>query len=132
MKNVIFQILILSVLFSSCNGQPPNRAKTNANYIKYKAEFDSKLTEHFPKNLTTFPNEVIRNTNLSKNDVCFILYEYDVDTHKIDSITNHLKKHVLATYTSDTNCLLVVNRFETSYSYENMEVSLNAIQSQTL
>lgn len=116
----IFLILSVSFLILSCNGQSRN-SKLNAEYIKSKSEFDSGLTNHFPENLITFPREIVNSKNISKNDVAFILYEYNLDTTKMDSVVNNIEKKAIAKYNSKDLCLLIVNRFETLDSEENME-----------
>ncbi|MFB3387491.1 hypothetical protein [Flavobacterium sp. LAR06] len=48
-----------------------------------------------------------------------MLYNYEVDNLKIDSILN--KYHFVATYTSKDSCMFLVNRFETKDTYENIK-----------
>lgn len=117
MKKVILGIIIMTIfMFVSCNGQSFNK-RENDNYITGKQEFDSNLTSHFPKVLSSFPNMIINNKNLSKNDVCFILYEFNVDHSRIDSILHN--KQFIAIYEPKTPCLFRVNSFETIDTYEN-------------
>jgi hypothetical protein len=115
----IFLILSASFLILGCNGQSRD-SKLNAEYIKSKSEFNSLLTNHFPNKLTTFPREIVNSKNISKNDVAFILYDYNSDTTKIDSVVNYIEKKIIAKYNSKDLCLLIVNRFETLDSEENM------------
>ncbi|WP_281228752.1 hypothetical protein [Flavobacterium aquiphilum] len=113
-------ILSISFLILGCNGQSRD-SKLNAEYIKSKSGFDSVLTNHFPNKLTTFPRKIVNSKNVSKNDVAFILYDYNLDITKIDSVINSIKKRTIAKYSSKDLCLLIVNRFETLDSEENMK-----------
>ncbi len=117
MKKII-PFITLSLIILGCNGQVVNQI-SNDNYISYKKEFDSNLTNHFPSKLTTFPNRVINNRHLSKNDVGFLLYEYDVEIIKLDSIKDNINNISIAKYNSNDLCLNIVNRFETVETYEN-------------
>lgn len=116
----IFLVLIGSFLILSCNGQSIH-SKAKEKYIEHKSTFDVKLISHFPIKLTTFPNESIDSKNISKNDVAFMLYEYNPDITKMDSVVNSVEKKAIAKYNTNDSCLLIVNRFETLDSLENME-----------
>jgi hypothetical protein len=110
----------LCLLIYSCNGQALD-PKSNEKYIKSKNEFDSKLTEFFPQKLLYLPRNTINNKDISKNDVCFILYEYKVDKNAIDSVIKNVQNKYIAKYSSEDTCLLIVNRFETLETLKNME-----------
>ena len=114
----IFLFIVLSVILLGCNGEVVNQM-ANDNYITYKKEFASNLTDHFPSKLTSYPTRVVNNKYLSKNDVGLLLYEYDVAIAKIDSIESKLKDRYIAKYTSKDSCLIIVNRFETVDTHEN-------------
>lgn len=116
----IFLTLSISFLIFGCNGQSRN-SKLNAEYIKSKSEFDSILTNQFPDKLTTFPREIVNSKNISKHIVGFMLYEYEKGITEIDSVVNDIKKKAIAKYNSKDSCLLIVNRFETLDSDDNME-----------
>ncbi|ELV7526240.1 hypothetical protein [Flavobacterium psychrophilum] len=123
MKNKIKKIVLLlnlSFLIYSCNGQSID-TRNKEKYKKYKNEFNSKLTNHFPLNLTAYPNNIINSKNISKNTVGFILYEYERDIVKIDSVIKSIQSESIAKYNSKDLCLLIVNRFETFETLENME-----------
>lgn len=113
---MFLRILFITIMFVSCNGQVISKEDINA-YIKSKSEFDKILTSHFPNKLVSYPYTIINNKNKAKNDICFMLYEYDVDSLKIDSILN--KHHFVAKYTYQDSCLFLINRFETKDTYEN-------------
>jgi hypothetical protein len=115
-KTMFLRILFITIMFVSCNGQVISKEDINA-YIKSKSEFDKILTSHFPNKLVAYPYTIINNKNKAKNDICFMLYEYDVDSLKIDSILN--KYHFVAKYTYQDSCLFLINRFETKDTYEN-------------
>ncbi|QSW89313.1 hypothetical protein J0383_00525 [Flavobacterium endoglycinae] len=117
MKKIIFlRLLFIPIMFASCNGQVISKEDINE-YIKSKGEFDKILTSHFPNKLVAYPYTIINNKNKSKNDICFMLYENDVDSLKIDSIIN--KYYFVAKYTYQDSCLFLINRFETKNTYEN-------------
>ncbi|EJL65541.1 hypothetical protein [Flavobacterium sp. CF136] len=117
MRKIITQIIIIIALVS-CNGQIVSK-KDNNKYVTAKKEFDSVLVSHFPKMLNSYPYTYINNKNISKNDVCFMLYEYNVDSLKIDSIFKNTKYKSVANYSSKDSCILIVNRFETKETYDN-------------
>lgn len=119
MKKVLV-ILTISFLIFSCNGQSVD-SMNKERYIKYKSEFDTELTNHFPTKLTTYPTGIINSKNISKHIVGFILYEYEKDLTEIDSVVNNIEKKAIAKYNFKDSCLLIVNRFETLESLENME-----------
>jgi hypothetical protein len=121
MKVLYVSLIAMSFLITSCNGQAHN-TRTNKKYLKYKNEFDKELTKHFPHNLSSYPNEIIRSTDTLKNNICFMLYEYDVQKDKLDSIAKKVYNLSIAKYKSNDSCLLIVNRFETMKSYENRTV----------
>jgi hypothetical protein len=118
MKTYIYLILIgFSII--SCNSNRRPKFHQRVKYKEYKGEFDKKLTKHFPDKLTTYPYGIIRATNMVKNDVCFMLCEYDIEKNKLDSIIKRIQNIAIAKYKSNDSCLLIVNRFETIESYEN-------------
>jgi len=114
----ILLVMTASLLIISCNGQVIEE-RSNSKYKSAKKGFASELTSHFPDMLTTQPNTFVDSKNLSKNDVCFMLYEYNVDIEKIDSIINKIKNNQIAKYSSNDSCLIVINRFETVDTHQN-------------
>lgn len=60
-------------------------------YGVYTSKFDSSFISHFPKALTTLNINMSCNTYERKNDVGFLLYEYDLVGYKIDSIEMDIK-----------------------------------------
>lgn len=103
-------------MFISCNGQVVNEEDNDA-YIAGKNEFDTIITSHFPSKLSTYPYTIINNKNKAKHDISFKLYEYKVDSLKIDSILNKYK--FVAKYAHRDSCMLLINRFETKDTYKN-------------
>ncbi|MFC0779628.1 hypothetical protein [Flavobacterium sp. HJSW_4] len=117
MNKIIFlRLLFIAIMFASCNGQVISKEDSNE-YLKSKGEFDKILTSHFPNKLVAYPYTIINNKNKAKNDICFMLYEHDVNPLKIDSVIN--KYHFIAKYAYQDSCLFFINRFETKYTYEN-------------
>ena len=112
-----------SMLIFSCNGQSISK-KTKEKYIRYKNEFNRELTNQFPNQETSFPNSIVKNKDLSNNNVCFMLYEYKVDRNTIDSLISHIQNKYIAKYKSEDKCLLIVNRFDTFESLEKMEATI--------
>lgn len=115
-KTIFLRLLFITIMFVSCNGQVVSKEDVNA-YIKSKDEFDKTLTSHFPNKIVAYPFTIINNKNKAKNDICFMLYEHDVDSLKIDSIIN--KYHFVGKYAYQDSCLFLINRFETKNTYEN-------------
>jgi hypothetical protein len=120
MRKITLGIITIIFIFVSCNGQVVNK-RANDKYIVSKKGFDSILVSYFPNKLTSYPNTVVNNKNLSKNDVAFILYEYNPDITKMNSVVNSFEKKAIAKYNSKDLCLLIVNRFETLETLENRE-----------
>jgi len=116
MKKIILRLLIISFIFASCNGQVVTK-KDNDSYNTARKEFDPIITSHFPKNLIKYPYTIVNNKNIRKNDVCFMLYNYEIDTLEIGSTLNKFK--FIASYASTDSCILMINKFETQYTYEN-------------
>lgn len=116
MKKIILRLLLITFIFVSCNGQVVSKKDNNV-YNSAKNEFDPILVSHFPKKLIKYPYTIVNNKNIDKNDICFMLYNYEVDNLKIDSVLN--KYHFVANYTSKDSCMLIINRFETQDTYEN-------------
>jgi len=114
-KTILF--LSFAILCFSCNGNFVSSNDTQL-YIKSKSEFNSRLTEHFPKTLTTYPYTIINNKNLSKNTVGFMLCEFEKDSVKIDSVIRSIQKKIIGKYNFKDPCLLIVNRFETAETFE--------------
>ncbi|WP_161627176.1 hypothetical protein [Flavobacterium subsaxonicum] len=111
-------LTVFSFLLCGCNGQSNSQNK----YLKSKSEFNDSLTEHFPNELATYPREIIKDKNISKNNFCFILYEYKANLNKVDSVLNSIRDISIGKYSSKDPCLLIVNRFETIDTYENRKV----------
>lgn len=116
MKKTAFRLLITTFMFVSCNSLVVSK-KDNNDYNSAKKEFDPILVSHFPKKLVKYPYTIVNNKNTEKNDVCFMLYNYEIDNLKIDSILS--KYHFVANYSSKDSCILIINRFETKDTYEN-------------
>lgn len=104
---------LISTVVISCNGQSvkPNVLEK---YLLSKKEFDNKIVSHFPDKITNH-YKFINSQNAERNDVCFILYEYELNKESIDSITSTTNK-AIAKYNSRDTCLLIVNRFQTIHS----------------
>lgn len=118
MKIILLNVIILCIL--SCNSTSVD-SLDNQKYIESKNSFNKAVVDHFPKALTSYPIQTVDSKNISKNDVCFMLYEYEKDLKSIDSVVKSLEKKALAKYSSNDSCLLIVNRFETHKTYENRE-----------
>lgn len=117
--NKIVMTIIISILMLGCNSKAVNKWADN-NYHTSKKKYDSLLVNHFPLKLPQHPNNVIDNNNISKNDVAFMLYEYNVSTSTIDSVLSKISGKFIDKYNAKDSCLLIVNRFETIESNANM------------
>lgn len=117
-KIILLNVIILCIL--SCNNRSID-SLDNQKYVEAKNSFNKELVDHFPKIVTSYPFQTVNSKNISKSDVCFMLYEYDKDLKNIDSVAGSLEKKSLAKYSSNDLCLLIVNRFETLKTYENRE-----------
>lgn len=116
MKKLIVSCMIC-VLYG-CNGQKADIEST-IDYINSKKDFEKELVDHFPERTITVPHTIINSKNVEKNDVCFMLYEYQVSSSVKDTLINFLNKKKTIKYSSNDNCLLIVNRFETIETSEN-------------
>jgi len=118
-------IIILISFIYGCNGQSYD-TQLNQKYVSNKNEFNEELTSHFPDKAIFNPASVVNSKNVKKNNVAFMLYEYQRNIKQIDSVINKIKDITIAKYTSNDSCLLIVNRFETTESYENRkDVKIN-------
>lgn len=85
------------------------------------AKFDSKLIDHFPQKKDNNRYDIIINENVRKNTLGVLLYEYDTNDLYVDSLRNVCLRKSIAKYNNSTDCLLVVNKFETKKTYSNSE-----------
>lgn len=107
-----------SLLILACNAQDGS-SRASEKYLKYKKEWDPKMVDHFPAEVLSYPADVISSKDNVKNNMWFMLYEYNMGAQKIDSLIKQLETKSIARYSSSDSCLLVVNRFETNETYEN-------------
>lgn len=114
---ILISFLVLSFLVS-CNGQPAGTAAT-IKYMDSKSEFEYKLVNHFPSKNITLPYTTLNNKNVEKNEVGFMLYEYNVGSETKTTVSDFVKNNAIAHYTNKDQDLLIVNRFETLETYEN-------------
>ncbi|UUW09674.1 hypothetical protein NLG42_02495 [Flavobacterium plurextorum] len=117
-KIILLNVIVFCIL--SCNNKSVD-SLDNQKYIEAKSSFNRKLVDHFPKKVTSYPFQTVNSKNISKSDVRFMLYEYEKDLKNVDSVVRSLEKKSLAKYSSNDSCLLIVNRFETLKTYENVE-----------
>lgn len=115
---ILFLIILVSLL--GCNSGPI-KTHNEKMYRAYKSKFNSNFINHFPGILTTPNLNMSCNTYGRKNDVGFLLYEYDLASDKLDAIEMNTKRKYIAKYKSSDTCLMIVNRFETKETYENLE-----------
>jgi hypothetical protein len=115
MKNLV---ILFSALFFliSCD-----RNYNIENYLNFKSTFDKKLIDQFPDKLICSSYGMYSHTNTEKNDVGFFLYQKFKETKTIDSLINSYENTAIKKYTSKDKCLLIVNRFETKETHENIE-----------
>lgn len=118
MKKYATYIFILFLV--GCNGQNAD-IKSTIYYVNSKAEFNGKLVNHFPR-IITVPNTIVNSKNDEKNNISFMLFEYNVNSKAIDSLIKFLENKKTIKYNSSDNCLLIVNRFETMETKENREI----------
>ncbi|HET8572403.1 MAG TPA: hypothetical protein VFL76_00905 [Edaphocola sp.] len=116
MKTLIVLIFILI-----CGCQNPTLDQYNANnYKELKSQFQPQFINQFPKHINSKIAFTDCSTDIEKNKVGLILYEYIVSSRELDSIKNFTaSKALIAKYNSFDSCLLIVNRFETKYTSEN-------------
>lgn len=117
-KIILLNVITLCIL--SCNNRSIDSLDSQK-YVEVKNSFNKELVDHFPKTVTSYPFQTVNRKNTSKNDVGFMLYEYEKDLKNIDSVVGRLEKKSVAKYSSNDSCLLIVNRFETLKTYENRE-----------
>lgn len=118
MKNICL-VFSLSFLILSCNGQSRN-SRQNIKYNKGKSEFRAELIRHFPKDIENLPSEIVNAKDISSNNVSFMLYEYNANAKEIDSVSSSIQQESIAKYNSKDLCLLIINRFVTPKSYNDM------------
>lgn len=119
-KFVIF--FILQFFVTSCFNQSSLQKRTEINYQKAKKEFNEILIDHFPKSLSSEKSLMVYTTNIEKNNVFMMLCEYDIDDTEIAKIKSDLLNRNNPFYNANDSCLLIINRFETMETSENLEI----------
>jgi hypothetical protein len=120
MKKIII-LCFLAVCISGCNSRPFLIENNNNQFNVYKKDFETSFVGQFPEKIK-YPNvNIISNTNIEKNDIGLLLFEYDVDEKDIESILKSTSKKALTSYESKDSCLLIINPLETKDSYTKFE-----------
>lgn len=115
--------MLLLVVFISACGQNSNKSNFEKNYKEYKQKFNEKLTDHFPDVIHSSEHLGFSyQTNYKKNNIGLLLYEYGVDVSIIRSLEKSLKNIAISKSTSLDSCLLIVNRFETIETLNDLEI----------
>lgn len=126
MKNIPIVILFSVFIFVGCKREVSFNDKSikrmNESYVKYKSEFSTKLTDHFPNEILRLENSLSSNTDIRKDNIGLYLYQYNLSEKEIDSISNSIiKRGFLRRYNSKEECLFKVNPFETLETIESYE-----------
>lgn len=123
MKRIIKYVFIftLSLHFTGCFSQNTS-TKFDNEYIIDKAQFDTVLTSHFPKTIETKRALTVKNISPEINKVRFILYEFGVDTTKLDSLLQVFKLKHLTRYNWNDSCLFIIHRNETIDPFDDEQV----------
>jgi len=123
MKIILY---LFPVLFMSClspKKSTPDELPAKAILDQHKHKFEDRFVSHFPLTLESDEVTVSCNTNTEKNDVGLFLYEYNVPSSVLSKRTNDLVKKSIVHYQASDTCLLIVNRFESTDTYESFEKS---------
>jgi len=121
MRNTIIIVgLMVNIFVICCTPNPSVLAEANKFYQKYKNNFDKKYVDHFPAKMgtSTVHTPVFSSMEQKKNNFSLILYQYNVKIDEIQDVNAKFKKTAIAEYKSSDPCLLVINGFETSETYE--------------
>ncbi|MEO8235465.1 MAG: hypothetical protein ABI549_08640 [Flavobacterium sp.] len=121
MKKIII-LCFLQALIYGCDNKGFLIENNNKKLKEYKIDFEDTLVDQFPNKIPYSNVNVVSNTNVKKNDIGLLLYEYEVDGGDIKNIRKKFGKRAIAKYKSSDSCFLVVNRFETDETYEKFEV----------
>lgn len=90
----------------------------NADYIQQRDVFDSHYVSHFPDELSGNIYTMLSNQHTAKNDVGFLLYQYDVPDDILKERETFFRRRSIAHYKPSDSCLIVVNSFETLKTLE--------------
>lgn len=82
-------------------------------YRNQKNEFADAYVAHFPDSLTTHGYISALNQNTVKNDVGFLLYQFNLDEKALIREKEKLDQSAIAVYQGTDTCLLRINQFET-------------------
>lgn len=114
-------MFFLQIIFQGCD----NKAfliENNNRFKEYKLDFSDTLINQFPVKILYPVVDIVSNTNLKKNDIGLLLYEYDVKVSDIKNLRKKIIKEAIQNYKSKDSCFLIVNRFETEETYSKFEV----------
>ncbi|MGS0747498.1 hypothetical protein [Halpernia sp. GG3] len=116
----ITSIFIISLfLLNSCTQNNFN----DPNYNKDKQNFDTFLISQFPKNIETEEHTLTCKLDVEKSNVGLLLREYKLPDERLSQLNKFLNKNHIAKYNSLDSCLLKVNMYETSKTFDNFEVT---------
>lgn len=109
----IWIILVLGGCFiSGCMTAQSDRYN-DEEYRNQKNEFADVYMAHFPDSLTTHGYISALNQNTNKNDVGFLLYQFNPDKKALIREKEKFEKSAIAVYRGTDTCLLRINQFET-------------------
>jgi len=117
MKIILFTFTFLFFL-TSCEKKITYNVVENEKYIE---KFEEDFTNQFPKKIECDYYNIRANTNRDRNNVGLLLFAYGVAEKDILEEKNKAKKLAVAKYNSKEKCLLIVNRFETFETNENLK-----------
>lgn len=120
----IISILLAIVLIVKCeNSSSVIYKNLNRDYIDLKSDFDSLFVDHFPDRIESINSKIVYKNYPEANRIGFLLYNYEVDENKIDSIKLKIEKDAMAIYTSKDSCLLIIDQLESDDElYKTVEV----------
>lgn len=109
----IWIILVLGGCFVSACMTAQSDRYNDVEYRNQKNEFANAYVTHFPDSLTKREYIFVSNKNTDKNNVCFLLYQYNPDKEALIHEKEKLDQSAIAVYQGTDTCLLRINQFET-------------------
>jgi len=120
---LIYFVFLSATLFFGCNyiHKTPSNLESESlkNYLNYKQAFDSSLVKHFPKGFSSEIRSFSSLKDVTKQNIGFYLYEYDVNLSVLKKIRAKIEKNAIANYRTSDTLLFVINRFENLQTDDN-------------
>ncbi|AJH15021.1 hypothetical protein [Myroides profundi] len=113
----LFYLLILS-LFTQCWRPTSNINIINKEYkTKYLNQFDNNLINHFPDSIISSSYTLLNPNNVERGFIGLLLYEYKMNIDSLYKIESSLIQRGFSIYNSNSDCLLIINKFDTDETY---------------